>query len=378
MIPCQRHLFELPDEVAYFNCSAYSPLMHEVAAAGRRGIETKVRPWRIGSSPAIFDDLEEARALFARLIGAEADDIATIPAASYGLATAAANLSAEPGQRLIVLEDQFPSNVQPWQQLAERSGAELVTIPRPVSGGWTEPLLQAIDAATAVVALPNFHWCDGTAVDLAAAGRRCRQVGAALVLDLTQSIGALPFSVAEVEPDFLVAAGYKWLMGPYSLGFMYVAPKRREGVALEYNRIARSVEPAFNRLSRYELPFPLAARRYDVGEATNFVLLPMAVAAMRQLLDWQPAQTQATLRAYTDGIAERAEALGLIVPPREERAGHFFGVRFPGEPPEGFVARLADENVYVSQRGDAMRISPHLYNNEADAERLLAALKRLL
>jgi len=376
MIPCQRHLFELPDDVAYFNCSAYSPLMHEVAAAGRRGIEVKVRPWEI-SAGTVYDDLEQARGLFGQLIGAEADDIAAIPAASYGLATAAANLSAEPGQRLIVLEDQFPSNVQPWRQLAQRSGAELVSIARPASGGWTEPLLQAIDAAAAVVALPNFHWCDGTVVDLAAVGRRCRQVGAALVLDLTQSIGAAPFSVAEVEPDFLVAAGYKWLLGPYSLGFMYVAPKRREGIALEYNRIARSLEPAFNRLSRYELPFPLAARRYDVGEATNFVLLPMAVAAMRQLLDWQPAETQATLRGFTDAIAERAEALGLVVPPRHERAGHFLGIRFPGGPPENFVSRLAAENVYVSQRADAMRLSPHLYNNEADIERLFRILKTL-
>lgn len=377
MIPCQRHLFELPDEIAYFNCSAYSPLTHEVAAAGRRGIESKVRPWELTAS-AIYDDLEQARDLFAQLIGAEADDIATVPAASYGLATAAANLSAEPGQRLIVLEDQFPSNVQPWRQLAGRSGAELVTISRPETGGWTAPLLQAIDAATAVVALPHFHWCDGTAVDLAAVGRRCRQVGAALVLDLTQSIGALPFSVAEIEPDFLVAAGYKWLMGPYSLGFMYVAPRRRDGIALEYNRIARSMEPGFNRLSPYELPFPLAARRYDVGEATNFVLLPMAVAAMRQLLEWGPAEIQATLGAYTDAIAERAAALGLIVPAREQRAGHFLGIRFPGGPPQDFVARLAGENVFVSQRADAMRVSPHLYNNEADADRLFRALEALL
>jgi selenocysteine lyase/cysteine desulfurase len=377
MIECQRQLFDLPEEIAYLNCSAYSPLMHSVAEAGRRGIETKVRPWRIASD-TIFDEVEEARELFGRLIGAAADDVALVPAASYGLATAAANLRAERGQRLIVLEDQFPSNVQPWWQLAERSGAELVTIPRPTSGGWTEPLLQTIDAATAVVALPNCHWCDGTLVDLVAVGRRCRQMGAALALDLTQSIGAMPFDVAEVQPDFLVSAGYKWLMAPYSLGFMYVAPKRRGGVALEYNRIARSMDPAFNRLSSYALPFPLAARQYDVGEVTNFILVPMAAAAMRQLLDWGTAEIQVSLRAYTDRIAERAEEMGLIVPPREARCGHFLGIRFPGGPPKDFVGRLAAEGVYVSQRADAMRLSPHLYNDEADLDRLFAAVKTLL
>jgi len=377
MIDCQRHLFELPDDVAYLNCSAYSPLMRRVAEAGRRGIETKSRPWEIDSA-SIFDDLEEARALFARLIGARADDIATVPSASYGLATAALNLKAAAGQRLLVLEDQFPSNVHPWRQLAARSGAALVTVPRPASGGWTDPLLQYIDASTAVVALPQSHWCDGTLVDLVAVGRRCRQVGAALVLDLTQSIGAIPFDVAEVQPDFLVAAGYKWLMAPYSLGFLYVAPKHHEGEALELNRIARSVDPDFNRLSRYELPFPLAARRYDVGEATNFVLLPMAVAAMRQLLDWGTIEIQQTLRAFTDEIAGRAEELGLIVPPREERVGHYLGIRFPGGSPENFVGRLAADGIYVSQRADAMRVSPHLYNNRGDIDRLFDGVKALL
>jgi selenocysteine lyase/cysteine desulfurase len=377
MIECQRQHFDLPDEVAYFNCSAYSPLMRSVAEAGRRGIETKVRPWEIDSD-SIYDDLEAARALFARLIGAAADDIATVPSASYGLATAALNLKAAPGQRLIVLEDQFPSNVHPWRQLAKRSGAELVTVARPAAGGWTEPLLQSIDAATAVVALPQCHWCDGTLVDLVAIGRRCRQVGAALALDLTQSIGAIPFDVAEVEPDFLVAAGYKWLMAPYSLGFLYAAPKHHEGTALELSRVARSLDPAFNRLASYSLPFPLAARRFDVGETTNFILLPMAVAAMRQLLDWGTAEIQATLRAYTDEIAGRAEELGLTVPPREERVGHYLGIRFPGGPPTDFVGRLAPRQVYVSQRADAMRISPHLYNNKADIDRLFEGVKALL
>jgi selenocysteine lyase/cysteine desulfurase len=377
MIDCQRHLFDLPEEIAYLNCSAYSPLMLSVAEAGRRGIETKVRPWTIGSDD-IYDDVEESRALFGRLIGAAADDIALVPAASYGLATAALNLKAEAGQRIVVLEDQFPSNVKPWVQLAERSGAEMVVVPRPASGGWTAPLLQSIDANTAVVALPNFHWCDGTAVDLVAVGRRCRQVGAALALDLTQSVGAMPFDVAEVQPDFLVSAGYKWLMAPYSLGFMYVAPKHRGGVALEYNRITRSIEPGFNRLSSYSLPFPLAARQYDVGEVTNFILVPMAVAAMQQLLDWGLEAIQSSLRAYTDRIAERAEDLGLIVPPRDERCGHYLGLRFSGGPPKDFVGRLARENVHVAQRADALRVSPHLYNTEADLDRFTAALKTLL
>ncbi len=376
VLPCQRHLFDLPDEVAYLNCAYLSPLLKTVLQAGQQGVARKAHPWRIETDDFHLET-ETARGLFADLIGATADDVAVIPAASYGLANAATNLPVNPGQRLIVLEDQFPSNVQPWRQLAAHRESQLVTVQRPRSGGWTEALLQSIDASTAVVAVPHCHWTDGTLVDLPAVAARCRQVGAALVLDVTQSIGVLPFSVADIAPDFLVAAGYKWMMGPYSLGFMYAAPKYHEGQGFEHNWVMRASDPDFARMRPSPVPFPIAARRYDVGEAANFALMPMAVAALRQLLDWGVAETQATLRTITDEIAGRARDQDLLVAADDERAAHYVGVRFPDGPPEDLVARLADQNVYVSQRSDCIRVTPHLYNNENDVDRLFAALARL-
>ncbi len=377
MIPCQRHLFDIPDDVAYFNCAYMSPLPREVVRIGQEAAARKSQPWRI-APPDFFYTPEEARRLFAQLINASPEDIASVPAASYGIATAAANIPVSRGQNLIVLEDQFPSNVYAWREKAAASEAKLITIRRPSNSGWTEPILTAIDSDTAVIALPHCHWTDGSIVDLKAVGERCREVGAKLVLDLTQSIGALPFDVREIQPDFMVAAGYKWMLGPYTLGFLYVAPEHQDGTPLEYNWIARQGSEDFARLVDYRMDFQPGARRFDMGEGAYFGQMPMAVAALTQLLDWGVDNIQTTLRTMTDRIAAEAMDMGLKVSPPELRAGHFLGLRFPDGMPDDLLARLASERVYASIRGDSMRLTPHLYNNETDMARLFDVLGRAL
>jgi len=377
MIACQRHLFDLPDDVAYLNCAYMSPLSKAVQQAGHDGVARKGQPWRIVSDD-FFASVDAGRAAFAELVGATSDDIAVVPAASYGIAVAAGNLEVGPGQRIVVLADQFPSNLYHWRELAQARGAALLTVARPADGAWTPALLAAIDDATAVVATANCHWTDGGLIDLAAVGHRARQVGAALVVDLTQSLGALPFSVAEVDPDFAVSACYKWLLGPYSLGFLYVAPRHQQGRPLEHNWMARRGSEDFARLVDYQDGFQPGARRFDVGESANFTLMPMAVAAMRQLLDWGPGEVQATLAAMTGRIAEAAQTLGLVAGDPAHRAGHFLGLRFPAGPPPGLLESLQRQQVYVSVRGDSMRVTPHVYNSEADVERLLRALRQIL
>ena len=377
MIASQRHLFDIPDEITYMNCAYLSPLMRSVLEAGRRGLERKARPWEILAKD-FWEGPNRARELFAGLINADADGVAVVPSASYGMATAARNLPLSSGQTAVVLEDQFPSNVTHWADLAAEQGAELKTVPRPADSDWTARILEAIDKHTGIVALPNCHWTDGTLIDLVAVGVRCREVGAALALDITQSIGAMPFDAAAVQPDFLVGAGYKWLMTPYSIGFMWVAPQHRAGKSLELGFIARAAHPRFNHITGHDLPFTVAGHRFDVGESGNFALMPAACAAMEQLSEWGPAAIQETLAAYTAPISAGAREQGLLVAEDRARAGHFVGIRFPGGLPDQAVERLAARTVFVSKRGDSLRITPHLYNNEADRERLLAGIASLL
>jgi selenocysteine lyase/cysteine desulfurase len=378
MIPCQRHLFDLPDEVVYLNCAYMSPLLKRAVELGAAALARKCRPWTIRPED-FFTESERARGLFARLLGASIDDIAIVPAASYGLAVAAANLPVAAGEHILVLAEQFPSNVYVWRELARRAGAELVTVERPADGDWTAAVLARLDQRIAIAALPHCHWTDGGLLDLAAIGRRCREVASALVLDVTQSLGALPLDLAAVRPDFVACPGYKWLLGPYSLGYLYVAPRHQGGRPLEHNWIAREASEDFAGLVDYRERYQPGARRFDVGERSNFALLPVSVAALEQLLDWGVAAIAATLGAMTAEIAARAKAeLGLTSAPAHLRAGHFLGLRVPAGMPPGLPERLAREQIHVSLRGDSLRVTPHLYNRRADVERLLEVLRAVL
>jgi selenocysteine lyase/cysteine desulfurase len=377
ILPTQRHLFDLPDDITWINCAYMSPQLHAVSEAGKEGVMRKARPWQIRPED-FFTDTEALRGLFASLVGADAEGVALVPSASYGLAVAAANVPVRVGQRLLVQAEEFPSNVYPWRELAQRSGGQVVAVRRPEDGDWTRALLAELDERTALVAVSHCHWTDGGLVDLVRVGERAREVGAALAVDGTQSLGALPLDVARVRPDFLVAASYKWLMGPYGQGFLYVSPRFREGRPIEHNWVVRRGSEDFSRLVEYRDDFQPGARRFDVGERSNFALVPMAMVALRQLLAWGVADIQETLRVLTDRVAKGARALTLEVPPESQRAGHLVGLKRRGGYGPDVATRLAARKVFVSVRGDSIRVSPHLYNTEADVDRLLEELDALV
>ena len=379
LLPCQRHLFDIPDEVAYLNCAYMSPLSRRVTEAGQRAVARKARPW--GITPAdFFTDVGEARRLFATLLGGGAgeDDVAIVPSVSYGMAVACANLPLARGRTVLLLDEEFPSVILPWQERAREVGAAAVLLPRPDDDDWTRVILEAIDERTAVAALPALHWTDGALIDLRRVAVRLREVGAALVVDATQSLGAMPFPMGEVRPDMLVAAGYKWLLGPYSLGFLYVAPRYHDGRPIEHNWITRVGSEDFTALTRYDevLRFQPGARRFDVGETSNFALIPMAIEALRQILEWGVPRLADTIGALTGPLVERAAALGLEAVPPARRAPHYVGLRFPGGVPPALPQRLAVDQVHVSVRArGALRVTPHVYNTAADIDRLLRAIE---
>lgn len=375
MIPCQRGLFDIPEEVAYFDCAKMSPLLRSAAEAGTGGLMRKARPWEIRAEH-FFDESDRVRALFARLIGASADDVAFIPAVSYGLASVLQNVPLTASQSIVTLAEDFPSIVYAARWLARQADARLVTVARPADGDWTSAILDAIDGSTALVCTPHVHWIDGGLIDVGAVARRCRSVGAEIVLDTTQSTGALPIDVKEVDPDYLVAASYKWLLGPYSLGFLYAAPRHQQGRPLEQGWIARPGARDFRNLVDYEDALVPNARRFDVGERSNFFLLPVAEVALKQLLDWGVAEIAATLAATTNAIAERLQEIGATALPAAKRAPHYLSVRFSSGLGDDFDAQLASAGIHLSLRGESIRITPHLYNNDADIERLIAGIAR--
>ena len=374
MIPSQRALFDLPREVTYFNAAYMGPMPKLAAQAGADSYLKKQQPWRFNVQEDFFDTPETFRSQAAKLYGSTPDDIAIVPAASYGLATAALNLVPDEGTDILVLDEQFPSNIYVWRTLAQACGAHVKTVTRSNNQSWTEALLGAISPQTSIIACPQVHWADGGLLDLPTISEAARIQGAALVLDLTQSLGVLPFDLHAIQPDFAVSACYKWLLGPYTIGALYADLRHQSGEALEENWIVRDRAEDFARLVDYADDYAVGARRFDMGERSGFQLVPAANACLAQILEWGPQQISETLLAKTTAIAEAVAPLGLR-DATPDRAPHYLCLSLPDTAPSDLVTRLGARNIHVSQRGDRLRVTPHLYNDETDIARFVDALK---
>lgn len=377
-IGSQRDLFEIRDGVTFLNCANMSPQLRSVTLSGIEAVKSKESPWLI-SPPDWFSAPERLRELAAKLIGVDAEAVALVPSVSYGIAIAAANVKVERGQYIVLLNEQFPSNVYAWRVLAAQQNANIRTVQREPGGTWTDAVLAAIQNDTAVVTVPNCHWTDGSLIDLVEVGAKARSVGAALVVDASQSLGAYPIDIMKVQPDFLVSVGYKWLLGPYGLGYLYVAPVWREkGLPIENSWLSRAGSEDFAGLVDYQDEYRSGARRFDMGEFPQFVLVPMAIEALRQILNWGVENIQNSLSILTKEIEQRVLKTGGSALPAGKRAAHMIGIRLPNGLPDQLSKRLASENIFVSIRGDSIRVAPHLYNDKADIDRLFEVLDEIL
>ena len=372
-----RDAFDLPRDVAYLNAAQIGPMPRLAVQAGQAAFCAKARPWTRGVEAAFFEEPEALRAAAAQLFNADADTIALVPAASYGLAVAARNLTLQSGQAILVLDGQFPSNVYTWRTLAEQTGAQVRTIARRPGQTWTEALLAAIGPDTGLVACGAVHWIDGGRIDLEAVSAAARACGAGLVLDLTQSLGVLPFDAAAIDPDFAVAASYKWLLGPYALGFLYAAPRHHAGAPLEENWINRAGSQDFTRLIDYQDGYQPGARRFDMGERSSHQLVPAALSALGVLEGFGHGAISAHCTAMTGALAQAAAPFALL-DDTPDRAGHYLSLALPSSAPSDLAARLKADSVHVSQRGPRLRVTPHAYTDEIDVARFADSLRRTL
>mgnify|MGYP001240921863 CR=1 FL=1 len=375
---CQKDQFQLDDSAHYLNCAYLGPIPRSVEMAGITGLQTKRSPTPFPSSE-FFSGCNHLRERFAALVGGTSERVAIMPSASYGVTAAARNLPLGRGQRIVILGEQFPSNVYIWRRLAVENECELFTVhrpgPPPSAARWNERLLDAIRPGTAVVALPHCHWTDGTRIDLVAVGKRAREVGAALVVDGSQSIGAVPFDLDEIQPDALITVGYKWLLGPYSMALAHFGERFDDGIPLEENCFAREGSDDFQALVDYTDQYRPGAVRYDVGETANFILVPMMIEALDCISAWEPADIRAYCVALLESLTNELREKGWAMEDDFWRTGHMLGVRLPeGWELDSLQARLVEAGVYCSLRGDALRISPHVYNDASDIDALREVL----
>src|SRR6267142_3030961 len=323
MIISQRHLFDIPESIAYFNCAYYSPLLRESTSRLHVGVESKSHPWeRIPAD--FFDDAEKIRQLSADLFGGSSDSFAVIPSASYGISTASRiiepSLKKEDG--ILVIEEEFPSVVLPLKRIALEKGARLITVAIPENGNWTQAIKEKLDHKVRVVAVSSCHWTNGAYIDLLEIRKACDEINSILIVDATQTLGALPISIDTVRPDFLVAAGYKWLLGPYGFGLFYVAEKWRNERPLEETWIARKNAEDFAGLVKYTDAYMPGSRRFEVGEKCAPTILPGAIASLEQIKKWGIVEIANSLAIMNEKIVRHLEKLEFTLPDKKQRSPH--------------------------------------------------------
>ncbi|WP_432412576.1 aminotransferase class V-fold PLP-dependent enzyme [Rasiella sp. SM2506] len=372
----QKHFFNLDNPITYLNGAYMSPQLKSVEAIGLDCLQKKSKPYLI-SEADFFADKITLKKRFAHLIEApDYETIAIIPSVSYGIAIAVNNIPFEKGDEIIVLEEQFPSNYYAWKALEAEKGILIRTISAPEiklgrGAAWNEKILEAINSKTKCIAIPHCHWADGTLFNLKALRERSTAVGAYLVIDGTQSVGALPFSIANIQPDALICGGYKWLMGPYGLGVAYYGERFHHGKPLENNWMNHVGSEDFSNLVHYNHALKPKATRYDVGESSNFILTPMLSEAIRQLNEWKPEHIQHYCKSITENSVATLKEAGYFIEEDGFRTHHLFGI-YPENTSEIATLKevLLKEKIYVSYRGKSIRISPNVYNTEEDVKKL--------
>lgn len=381
MLSCQKDKFSIPEHVSYLNCAYFSPLLNHVEAIGHEAVSKKRMPYEI-TIDDFFNPVEKLKKLFAQLIGEDNHErISLIPGVSYGIENVANNISLVENDNIIVVGEQFPSNIYPWTRILDKANAKLVTInPSREDGGrgksWNKNILNAINERTKLIAIANVHWADGTLYDLKAIRRQCDKYNALLVIDGSQSAGALPFSVKEIRPDALVCAGYKWLLGPYSLGLAYYGDKFDHGEPIEQCWINKVDSEDFQNLAKYKDHYKPNASRYNVSESSNFILVPMLSAAIEQILKWTPEGIQQYCKDISDESLDQLAEIGCTVEEEEHRANHLFGIRLDDQfDLHNIKKSMQQKDVFVSFRGNAIRVAPHVYNTKNDFEKLVSSIK---
>jgi selenocysteine lyase/cysteine desulfurase len=359
---------------SFLDAAAQGPLPNVAAEAARAALRQKQLPFLIEDAD-YFELPEAVRALAAQLMGCAADDVALTGSCTAGLALVAEGIDWAAGDEVLIPEAEFPANVYPWLHLKSR-GVEVRFVQRQTD------LAAAIGRRTRVVACGHVHYITGERRALGPLAAAAHAAGALLVVDATQSVGALPVHVRADGADLVAAAGYKWMLGPYGTGATYVAPALRERLRVRgagWMNVARAHE--FNTLGDYALEWRPGARRFDAYEPACFLNLYPWKASLEYLL----ALPGGVETVFVHAQALLARVAGALDPARyrvdgavdREKGSTFFAV----EPVDharvpALAAALRAAKVRVSLRANRFRVAPHLYNDDRDVDRLLDVLDR--
>lgn len=386
LLPNQKHLFSIESGVSYLNCAAYSPTLKSSVQKGIEGIHLKANtPHKIASKDH-YSGSERVRNLFTKLVNiADNQSVVIIGGVSYGMAVVANNLHLLPNisskKHIIQIQDEFPNNIYAFERVASQLNLSYKTIEKPDAMEergkiWNERILNAIDAETAMIVMPHIHWIYGVKFDLEAISKRCKEVGALLVVDGSQSVGALGFDVQKIQPDALVVAGYKWLFGAYGIGLAYFGEFFDDGIPIEESWMNRMGADNFARLIEYERAYQPRALKYNVGEFSHFIEMGMLEDSLTQILEWGVENIQNYCSSISENAISELNSLGFLIEEKAYRGNHLLGISLPNSiDNQKLTEKLTEKKIIISNRGVAIRVSPHVYNSEEEMMALVEVLK---
>tara|TARA_Y100001970_G_scaffold80310_1_gene102031 strand:- start:1110 stop:2255 length:1146 start_codon:yes stop_codon:yes gene_type:complete len=375
---CQIDKFIIEGNTTYLNCAYMSPMLKIVEEAGINGLKTKRAPHNILPED-FFSGVNALKKAFAKLINLdEHERIAISSSVSYGLANITNNIQLKESDNIILIGDQFPSNVYPWMELTKKYNANLKFINKPNSENnagraWNKKILNSINKQTKVVAMGLLHWADGTIYDIEKIRKKTKEVDALLIIDGTQSIGVMPFDIKETQPDALICAGYKWLMGPYGIGLSYYGPFFDNGKPIEESWINRKNSEDFSNLINYEDEYGEYARRYSVGQQSNFINISMLKAGIDQLNHWGIENVYKYIESITTPCFPLLNKKNTWYEDSKFRSSHLFGIR-PKKNLKKILEKIRENNIFISLRGDIIRVSPSVYNTKEDVQKLFECI----
>jgi len=364
----QRSLFDIPSDIAYFNCSYMGPQLNASRNSLINGVNLKSSPWTWPVAQ-FFDEAEKIRVLCASLFGGKNDNYAVVPSASYGLSSASRAIESilKKGDQILILSEDFPSNVLAWRRVCKEMGAEINTLKKEDELDWTSTILKNIGTKTRVVSIPSCHWTNGEMIDLEKIGTKCKELGIIYIVDATQTLGAMYHSVDSIQADFLISAGYKWLLCPYGFSILYVNDKWFNARPLEETWLSRENAENFAGLVNYNDNYQNGSRKFEMGEKGMPTILPGAIAALEQIKEWGIANISKNIAAINNELSSFFLEAGFQPIMKEKRVPHILGIDL-GIDTTNYVGSLKEKNVYISQRGNSLRIAPHLHITNNDIE----------
>ncbi len=384
MLKSQKEKFDLASDVTYLNCANIAPLMKNLSDLGKNAIDLRARPYEI-SRGDWFEPTTNLKRNFAKLINCKNHQrIAVIPSVSYGVASVAKNIKLNSKDEILVVDEQYPSNYYSWVNISKEFGAEIKIVLAPSEAKnkgriWNDRILDSISEKTRIVAIGNVHWTDGTLFQLHEISKKAKQNDALLIIDGSQSIGALPFDIDKIKPEAVFAVGYKWLLGPFSFALGYFGEFFDNGSPLEENWINRKDSDDFQGLVDYTSNYRPFAGRFNVGENSNFHLTPIMNGAIDQLLKWDVTNIQKYCEELTKNPINELRELGCIIEDNEYRTSNLFGIRFHELIDlQQLENEFVKNKIYTSLRGTAVRISVNVYNDTNDMDKLVECIKNVI